>query len=152
MRTIGLFAFRDSVTMAATFWAAPKAARYLVDEHGWEKNRADITAALSIPVVAQFLTAPVHIHALDYFARPTASMAQYMEQIKFEMGKVCFARGLRVLPAFGIGSFSNNKFREMTIKQLDGPETIGEGIQRRVTNLQVAIQKRVTQAMGSKSD
>lgn len=150
MRTIGLFAVRDSVTMAATFYAAPKASKYLQEEYGWNKNKADVTSALSIPVVAQFLTAPIHIHALDYYARPTATMGEYMAQMQKEMGKVCFARGLRVLPAFGIGSFSNNKFREMTIKQ-DGIETVGEKLQRRVTNLEVALRNRLSQRVEATS-
>ena len=133
MRTIGLFALRDSVTMAATFWAAPKGSKYLVEEHQWERNRADVFSALTIPVIAQFITAPVHIHALDFYNRPVATMAERIATINAEMGKVCFARGLRVLPAFGIGSFSNNKFREMTIKQMGGDMTVGEKIRRRVT-------------------
>ena len=137
MRTIGLFAARDSATMAATFYAAPLASKYLVEHHGWEKNRADVTCSLSIPVLAQFITAPLHIHALDYFMKPTGvTTADRWNTIRLEMGKVCFARGLRVLPAFGIGSFSNNKFRELTIKQWGGQMTLGEKLTRRVTILE----------------
>lgn len=116
-RTVGLFAVRDTVTMAATFYAAPRASEYLISKHGWNKEKAEISTALAVPVVAQFLTAPVHIHALDYFSRQQATTAERWAKINEEMGKVCFARGLRILPAFGIGSYSNNKFRELFIKQ-----------------------------------
>ena len=144
VRTIALFAVRDSATMAATFYVAPKVSKHLVEDYGWNKNKADVTAALSIPALSQFLTAPVHIHALDYYARPNASVAEQMAQIKNEMFKVCFARGLRVLPAFGIGSFSNNKFREMTIKQLGGPLTIQERMTSRMTDMGAVIRRQTT--------
>lgn len=122
VRTIGLFAVRDTVTMAATFYAAPKACTYLVEKKGWNKHQAEITTALTVPVIAQFLTAPVHIHAIDYFNRQEATTAERFSRIKEEMGKVSFARGLRILPAFGIGSYSNNKLRELLIKQTGDTE------------------------------
>jgi hypothetical protein len=134
-RTVGLFAVRDTVTMAATFWAAPKACDYLVDEHGWDRHKAEITTSLSIPVFAQFLTAPIHIYALDYYNRPNATSAERIVRIKEEMGKVCFARGLRILPAFGIGAYSNNKFREWFIRQPDEELLLSRKITRRLTAL-----------------
>lgn len=140
MRTIGLFAARDSTTMFATFYAAPEAARYLQKEHGVERNTAELSMALGIPVIAQFLTAPLHIHALDYFNRRQATMAERMSTLKAEMGTVCFARGLRILPAFGIGSFSNNKFRELFIRQ----ENADLLLSRRVTVMLETGRRRLT--------
>jgi hypothetical protein len=114
LRTIGLFGARDTVTMAATFWAAPKVCEYVVEEYHWDEDKAEILCAFGIPVISQFLTAPLHIHAIDYFHRPDASTttAERLIRIREEMAKVCFMRGLRILPAFGIGSYSNNKLRE----------------------------------------
>lgn len=117
MRTIGLFAVRDATTMYATFSLAPRAADYLIKEHGVEKNIAELSTALGIPVVAQFLTAPIHIHAMDFHNNRTASLVERLATVRKEFGTVAFARGLRILPAFGIGSFSNNKLRELFIRQ-----------------------------------
>ena len=133
VRTVGLFAVRDTVTMGATFWAAPKFCDYLVEEHGWDHHKAEITSALSVPVFAQFLTAPVHIYALDYYNRPVATTGERIQRIQQEMGKVCFARGLRILPAFGIGSYSNNKFRELFIRQPNEDLLLSRKITRRIT-------------------
>ena len=108
--------------MWSTFYVAPKACDYLVEKRGWDKHQAEITTSLSIPVIAQFLTAPIHIHALDYFNRPVATTGERFVRIKEELGKVSFARGLRILPAFGIGSYSNNKLRELFIKQTGDAE------------------------------
>lgn len=116
-RTLGLFAARDACTMYATFYLAPRAAKYLQTERGWEKNTAELSMALGIPALSQFATAPMHIHAMDYFNRPQRiSLADRLATIANEFHTVAFARGLRILPAFGIGSFSNNKFRELFIR------------------------------------
>ena len=132
MRTFGLFALRDTATMYATFYAAPSAAQWLQKEHGVERNTAELSMALAIPVVTQVITAPLHIHAMDYYAKPDATTAQRWQAIQKEMGTVSFARGFRILPAFGIGSFSNNKFRELFIQQ---------------TNEELLLRRRVTVAL-----
>lgn len=119
MRSIGLFAVRDCATMYATFYAAPKAAKYMQENYGVEQNTAELSAALAIPLVTQFVTAPIHIHAMDYYNNRQATTAQRFSTISSEFRTVAFARGLRILPAFGIGSFSNNKLRELFIEQPD---------------------------------
>lgn len=144
MRTVGLFAVRDTVTMGATFWAAPKFCQYLVDEQGWDQHKAEVTSALTVPVFAQFLTAPVHIYALDYYNRPNATAAERITRIKDEMGKVCFARGLRILPAFGIGSYSNNKFREWFIRQDNEDLLLSRQITRRMTSMSEKLRGQPT--------
>jgi hypothetical protein len=151
MRTISLFALRDTATMTATFWAAPKAANYLVREHDVDKELAEISTSLSIPVVSQFITAPIHIHAIDYFSRPDATTAERIATMKKEMGKVCFARGLRILPAFGIGSYSNNKFRELTIRQPNEELLLTRKITRRLTQLNERLRGKTTQAVQATS-
>jgi hypothetical protein len=130
--------------MTATFWAAPKAAHYLMEEHDVNKEIAEISTSLSIPVASQFITAPIHILAIDYFARPDSTTAERIAQIKKEMGKVCFARGLRILPAFGIGSYSNNKFRELTIRQPNEELLLTRKITRRITQLNDRLRRART--------
>jgi hypothetical protein len=75
--------------------------------------------ALLIPAISQYVTAPLHIHAMDYYSRAVATPQQRIQKIVEEYNKIAFARALRILPAFGIGSYSNNKFRETFIKQPD---------------------------------
>ena len=117
-RTLGLFATRDMLTMYATFYMAPVAAEYLEKEHGWETNAAELSTALAIPAAMQIVTAPLHIHAMDFYAKPRVGLSsERWAVIKKEFKTVSFARSFRILPAFGIGSFSNNKFREMFIRQ-----------------------------------
>lgn len=117
LRTLGMFAARDTATMAATFYAAPIAADYLHKECGMNLEVARISSALVVPGIAQILTAPIHIHALDYYARPVATTSERFARIGEEFRKIAFARTMRILPAFGIGSYSNNKFREWFIAE-----------------------------------
>eukprot|EP00527_Entomoneis_sp_CCMP2396_P007016 CAMPEP_0198137276 /NCGR_PEP_ID=MMETSP1443-20131203/793_1 /TAXON_ID=186043 /ORGANISM="Entomoneis sp., Strain CCMP2396" /LENGTH=327 /DNA_ID=CAMNT_0043798649 /DNA_START=61 /DNA_END=1044 /DNA_ORIENTATION=+ len=139
LRTLGLFGVRDTATMYATFYVAPKVAEFLIKEHGVERNTAELSMALAIPMFTQILTAPCHIHAMDYYNNQTATTAQRVAALKNEFGSVSFARSLRILPAFGIGSFSNNKFRELFIRQKDEEKLLG----RRVTRF---IESHVTRS------
>jgi hypothetical protein len=142
MRTVGLFAIRDSATMAATFYVAPKACDYLVWEKDWNRHTAEIQTSFIIPVVSQFITAPLHIHAIDYFNRPVATREERIAEIKKEMGKICFARGLRILPAFGIGAYSNNKFRELTIRQPNEDLLLTTKLTKKFTQIQRSMTRR----------
>lgn len=146
MRTIGLFAARDAATMYATFYAAPKAADYLQENHGVEKYTAEFSMALAIPVFTQIVTAPLHIHAMDFYNNPGVSTAARVSAIRNEFATVSFARGFRILPAFGIGSFSNNRFREYVIRHDYDPEPDPQRLARRMTEAIVGkLPKRFTQ-------
>lgn len=117
LRTVSMFALRDFGTMTATFYGAPKAAQYLRREYDWNKDAANLSMALFVPVVSQYITAPIHIHAMDYYVRPQSN--ERMKVLAQEYNKVSFARAMRILPAFGLGSFANNKLRELSIRQPD---------------------------------
>ena len=117
IRTITMFAMRDFGTMAATFYVAPKAAQWLIKEYDVNRDVAELSMALAVPVFAQFVTAPFHIHAMDFYVRPVATSADRFQKIGKEFNKIASARGLRILPAFGIGSYANNKLRELSIRQ-----------------------------------
>lgn len=118
---------------------SPLAAEYLEKNHGVETNIAELSCALAIPAAIQVVTAPFHIHAMDFYSRPSTaearvSNADRMSVIRKEFRTVAFARSFRILPAFGIGSFSNNKFREWFIRQ---------------ENEELLLQRRITRAFTS---
>ena len=136
LRTLALFAARDAATMYATFYAAPRLAEHLQDEYEVGTNVAELSCALAVPAVFQVLTAPLHIHAMCYYGNPcnvTVTWQDRWATIRREFATVSFARSVRILPAFGIGSFSNNKFREYAISQTD-VETFF--IKRQMTKIQ----------------
>lgn len=152
MRTVGLFGVRDTFTMGATFWAAPLVCEHLIETHGWDRQKTEVICSFGIPVISQFLTAPLHIHALDYYSRREATTAERMMRVKDELGKVCFARGLRILPAFGIGSYSNNKFREWFIRQPNEELLLSRQLTRSMTSVLVRAQTVFTPVATSSRD
>eukprot|EP00457_Paulinella_chromatophora_P011569 gb/GEZN01011717.1/.p1 GENE.gb/GEZN01011717.1/~~gb/GEZN01011717.1/.p1 ORF type:complete len:297 (-),score=47.12 gb/GEZN01011717.1/:183-1073(-) len=116
--SMGLFMVRDTATMMATFYGAPTAAKYLIKQQKWDKTNAEVTCALAIPVATQILTAPIHTFAFDMVARPdNLGPVERMTKVFEQFPKVSFARSLRILPAFGIGSYTNNKMREHFIEE-----------------------------------
>ena len=116
-RSLALFAARDAATMYATFYTAPRAAQYLVREHGVERNTAALSMALAMPMATQFITAPFHIHAIDVCQNPRRTLNERLQVIRSQFSTVALARSFRILPAFGLGSFSNNQLREWFIRQ-----------------------------------
>lgn len=140
LRTLGLFALRDASKIYATFAAVPLAAAYLHRNLEVDPHAAELSMALALPVLSQVVSAPLHIHAMDVYLRPTTApstsppMANYYSlstvaasrasgptigvadrwaTVRAEFSAVALARGLRILPALGIGSYSNNRFREI---------------------------------------
>jgi hypothetical protein len=111
-RTLWKFAVRDATTMAATFYAAPLFGKWMLDRGHVETTfNAEVIASLSVPVVANVCSAPLHILALDQYNRPSAESRSRWEHMRRELRGVTFARCLRVVPAFGLGSFSNTQLR-----------------------------------------
>ncbi len=100
--------------MWATFYGAPRLANYLIEKKNWNKNPAQLATAFGVPVATQVVTAPIHILAIDLFNRPDAT--DRLAKIRSEFFKVCFARTMRIIPAFGLGSYMNNMFRETFIR------------------------------------
>ena len=113
-RTLWKFAARDAATMAATFHVAPMFGKWLLEAgHVETQFAAEISASLSVPIVFNIATAPLHILALDQYNRPVVEGTgrSRLEHVRRELRGVTFARCLRVIPAFGLGSFTNTSVR-----------------------------------------
>lgn len=117
MKSLGLFATRDFATMYATFYIAPKTALYLQERFGVAKISSELGCALSVPAAMQVVTAPLHILSFDLYQRQDSSTTyrSRLQKVKEEMPKTCFGRCFRILPAFGLGSFTNTRLREFLI-------------------------------------
>mmetsp|Transcript_12914 Transcript_12914/g.16135 ORF Transcript_12914/g.16135 Transcript_12914/m.16135 type:complete len:280 (+) Transcript_12914:3-842(+) len=116
--TTGCFWIRDGATMLATFYLAPYFADHVTSIFPTiSHDTAYLTTALSVPVITQIFTAPLHIFAFDYYVRPMATYNDRYARILLELPKVCLARCGRILPAFGIGAYSNRKLRESWVSK-----------------------------------
>jgi hypothetical protein len=106
-----LFFSRDSLTIAASF-NAPNAIAARLERRGWNKNTARIVAQLTAPVAMQFVSAPLHLFALDLYNRPGAALRERAAFVAREYFKTALARASRIFPAFGICGVGNTFMKE----------------------------------------
>lgn len=118
LASIGLFAVRDSMTVAASFNAPKSVAKSLNESTGMHSSRAMTVAQLLCPALVQFISTPLHLMGLDLYNNAGASITQRMVFVKREYLKSVVARIGRIGPAFGIGGVSNAACRNALREKL----------------------------------
>eukprot|EP00475_Leptophrys_vorax_P003730 TRINITY_DN12186_c0_g3_i1.p1 TRINITY_DN12186_c0_g3~~TRINITY_DN12186_c0_g3_i1.p1 ORF type:complete len:295 (-),score=53.97 TRINITY_DN12186_c0_g3_i1:701-1540(-) len=106
-----LFTVRDSLTVVSSFWLPFIAAAYLQEHFGVDEQAAKMGSQFGSPAVMQFLSAPLHLLALDLYNRPKVSLGDRASFIRKEYLPTALARTARIGPAFGIGGVGNAYFR-----------------------------------------
>lgn len=108
--SLALFAARDALTIASTFVLK----RDCVDALSAHvpHNLADFGVSLVLPMVAQVISTPLHIVAIDLHQQPHMTWTQRLQHMRRIYTTVCLGRMLRVVPAFGLGGFLNDMIRE----------------------------------------
>ncbi|KAH9133619.1 hypothetical protein AeRB84_020334 [Aphanomyces euteiches] len=110
LRSMGLFALRDSMTVGASFVAPPIFSAALVS-YGMDKGTANSISQLVCPAVWQLASTPLHLLGLDLYNRTDASLASRTQFISREYIKSSMARIARIVPAFGLGGIGNMQIR-----------------------------------------
>jgi hypothetical protein len=106
-----LFATRDSATIFASFSIPGPISQYMQKSHGFSASFSDNSTQLITPISMQILSTPLHLHGLDLYNRPVATVAERISFIKQEYVKSALARMARIFPAFGVGGVLNKKMR-----------------------------------------
>jgi len=149
--TYGLYAFRDALTMAASF-SLPPILGEIAEKHLNRANNdsksfhitrahADFGAQLFLPCAMQFVTTPIHLAAIDLYTRPSGSVGKGIDAWKSRFGiitkdymKNVTTRMFRILPAFGLGGNMNrglkNSLKESAKKIMN---------QRQMTNATINV-------------
>lgn len=105
----GLFAIRDILTISSSFVFKNDVKEYL---HNYmPNNAADLIASMTLPIMAQTISTPLHILAIDIYQRPNINLGDRIKNIKSSYLSVCSGRVIRVIPAFCIGGFINDMLR-----------------------------------------
>ena len=114
-----LLAFRDSLTIFASFNLPPKLAPLL--PQSLEDHFSRLTVAQFIaPALAQTVNTPLHLLGLDLYNRSsTMSFRDRLRKVRLDWPVTSLARICRVLPAFGIGVVVNNNLRASMMNNLD---------------------------------
>jgi hypothetical protein len=104
----GLFAVRDAITIASSFVISHDVSRFLETSAKLSHNTAELISLLSVPMLAQVVSTPIHIAALDIYDRPFQPLMVRLRHVAQCYWPVCCGRMLRILPAFGLGGYVNN--------------------------------------------
>jgi hypothetical protein len=104
-----LFAIRDMITISSNFIFKNDCKNFLYNY--MPNNTADFIASLTLPIVAQTISTPLHILAIDIYQKPNIHFIDRIKNIKNPYKSVCLGRILRVIPAFCIGGFLNDMLR-----------------------------------------
>lgn len=109
----GLFAIRDMLTISSSF-IFKKDLINLLNKY-MPLNTADFLASLTLPIVAQTISTPLHILAIDLYQRPEVNFKNRIDNITNMYKSICIGRVIRVIPAFCMGGFINDMLRNRQI-------------------------------------
>ena len=108
-KSYGLFAIRDMLTISSSFIYKKDAINFL--NNYVPMNAADFIASLSLPILVQTISTPIHILAIDFYQSPYMKFNERIKNILVMYNSVCYGRIVRVIPAFCIGGFINDMLR-----------------------------------------
>lgn len=112
LATYALFAFRDSLTVAASFNFPKVMTHQLETRSNMQREHAEKVSQLFCPAAVQFISTPMHLLGLDLYNHRTKSSKARISFISTEYFKSTLARIGRIGPAFGIGGIGNKYFRD----------------------------------------
>ncbi|GBF66816.1 membrane protein [Trichophyton mentagrophytes] len=118
----GLFCFRDSITIFASFNLPPIVARYVPDAVASNPKSKYAIAQFAIPASIQLISTPFHLLGLDLYNRqPPGGLpaADRWARVKRDWVPSCIARIGRILPAYGVGGVVNTRMRERFMSSID---------------------------------
>jgi hypothetical protein len=127
MKSMGLFATRDSMTILASFSLPGLISVRMQNDMKMGKVQADTLAQLVTPVSMQILSTPLHLLGLDIYNRPGAAADERKAFIQKEYVKTTLARMARIFPAFGVGGVVNKYIRKEGNARLQEQAISGSG-------------------------
>mmetsp|Transcript_74556 Transcript_74556/g.218567 ORF Transcript_74556/g.218567 Transcript_74556/m.218567 type:complete len:253 (-) Transcript_74556:287-1045(-) len=116
---LGLFGMRDSLTVLASFNLAPVAAHWLEGNGAMAGGGAAVVGQLVTPALMQWVSAPLHLLALNVYNRPDSLAAERCRLIAAQYLGTAIGRSLRVGWAFGFGVLLNKPLRHWSHSQLE---------------------------------
>jgi hypothetical protein len=103
-----LFAIRDMMTISSAFILKQDMNDYLENKYNITHRQADFISSMTLPIITQCFSTPIHILSIDYLQKPEITFSQRLQHIKNIYWSVCIGRMIRVIPAFCMGGFLND--------------------------------------------
>lgn len=117
--SLALFGVRDALTIGSSFIWKKDISLWIGENIGIDKQICDFISSLIVPICIQFVSTPIHIYALDIYLRPyDVDIWGRLKHIRHMYKQVCMGRIIRVIPAFCIGGYVNEKLRSINNKYM----------------------------------
>jgi hypothetical protein len=114
-----LFIVRDSLTVASSFNLPDVIGRKMSKDYTSLSEKQWTTVFQFVcPVTMQFISAPLHILAIDGHVNPNKSVSARWGTVGRQYMTTSLARAARILPAFGLGGVCNNRLKEWGAQKL----------------------------------
>jgi hypothetical protein len=110
----GMFALRDGITILSSFVVKHNVSDYLQTEFGYSQFSAELIASFCVPMAAQIVSTPIHIYAIDIHRVPWDTFCNRLRTMTSCYSSVCMGRMLRIIPAFGVGGYINDRLKATT--------------------------------------
>lgn len=104
-----LFYVRDLITISANFVLKKDIVNNF--EKYTTHNKAELLSSFLVPSLAQVISTPIHIYAIDKFIQKESTLKNRITNIKTNYKNVLYGRILRTIPAFCIGGFINDMLK-----------------------------------------
>lgn len=106
-----LFFLRDGLTIGSAFVVKKDVVEHLHQNYQWSYPMADFVSSFSIPIMAQFVSTPIHILSYDLCQHPQRNWKGRVQHLFHIYWTVCAGRIIRVIPSFCFGSYMNDMLR-----------------------------------------
>ena len=120
LTSLGIWALRDVVSMAAAFILPQRLAKYISERNKTPLSKAEKQAQFASPMLMQFLILPVHLIGLDFYNVDKSNFMSRLKRIIPTYPKALPLRFYRMGGAYGVGGVNNKKFRNYLISKYEG--------------------------------
>lgn len=111
---VAAFLFRDGLTIGTSFALAPALASAVPDTVTSNPHTKAMITQLTVPMIGQMFSTPIHLLGLDFFTRPdSAKASQRLSRAKKDIPAATTIRCMRILPTFGFGCILNRDLRKL---------------------------------------
>ena len=103
---------RDVVSMGVFFTAPPIVGRHLAEKYfDGDQDRGYYVAQVTLPLVLQTVTTPLHRLGLDCYNRPVATAAERLRFLRSDYWSTVGIRMVRMAPPWSVGTIGNREMR-----------------------------------------
>jgi hypothetical protein len=96
------------MTISSAFILKQDMNDFLEKKYNITHNQADFISSMTLPIIIQCFSTPIHILSIDYLQKPDITFIERIKHIKNIYWSVCIGRMIRVIPAFCMGGFLND--------------------------------------------